>query len=59
MNVPNKITVFRLVLVPIFVAEMLLTHKYHFSVALVLYFVACMSDIVDGSICLLYTSRCV
>ncbi len=50
MNVPNKITVFRLALVPIFVAEMLLTHKYHFSVALVLYFVACMSDIVDGNI---------
>lgn len=50
MNLPNKITVFRLVLVPFFVAEMLLTHSYHFSVALVIYFVACMSDTVDGSI---------
>lgn len=50
MNLPNKITVFRFVCIPFLLAASLIEFPYHWSVALVIYFVACMSDKVDGYI---------
>lgn len=50
MNLPNKITVFRFACIPFLLAASLIEFPYHWSVALVIYFVACMSDKVDGHI---------
>lgn len=50
MNLPNKITVFRFVCIPFLLAASLIEFPYHWSVALVIYFVACISDKVDGYI---------
>lgn len=50
MNLPNKITVFRFACIPFLLAASLIEFPYHWSVALVIYFVACMSDKADGII---------
>lgn len=50
MNLPNKITVFRFICIPFLLAASLIEFPYHWSVALVIYFVACISDNVDGYI---------
>ena len=50
MNLPNKITVFRFVCVPFLFAASLIQFRYHWVVALIIYFVACMSDKADGII---------
>ncbi len=50
MNVPNKITVFRFCCVPFLFAASLIQFRYHWVVALLIYFVACMSDKADGII---------
>ncbi len=50
MNLPNKITMFRLIMVPVLLATALIPFNYHWSVTLVVYFLACMSDRVDGNI---------
>ena len=44
MNLPNKITVFRFACIPFLLAASLIQFPYHWSVALVIYFIACMSD---------------
>lgn len=50
MNLPNKITVFRFCCIPFLLAFSLIEFKYHWVFALIVYFVACMSDKVDGYI---------
>ena len=50
MNLPNKLTVFRFCCVPFLFAASLLQFRYHWVVALLIYFVACMSDKADGII---------
>ena len=50
MNLPNKITVFRFCCIPFLLAASLLQFRYHWVVALLIYFVACMSDKADGII---------
>ena len=50
MNLPNKITVFRFVCVPFLFAASLIQFRYHWVVALIIYFAACMSDKADGII---------
>lgn len=48
MNIPNKITIFRFCCIPFLIAASLIEFPYHWCVALVIYFVACVSDNVDG-----------
>ena len=49
MNLPNKITLARVVLVPVFVIIMLLDCiKYNNIIACVIFCVACLSDFLDG-----------
>ncbi len=49
MNLPNKITLARVVLVPVFVIIMLLDCiKYNNTIACVIFCVACLSDFLDG-----------
>ena len=52
MNLPNKLTVFRVVLVPFFVAFLLLsgTNESLKWVALVIFVVASLTDLLDGHI---------
>lgn len=50
MNLPNKITVFRFSCIPFLWLFSLWQFKYHWVVTLLIYFVACVSDTVDGNI---------
>lgn len=50
MNLPNKITVFRFCCIPFLWMFSLWQFRYHWVVALLIYFVACVSDTVDGCI---------
>lgn len=50
MNLPNKITIFRMVMIPILLAAALIPFPYHWSVTVTVYFFACVSDTVDGNI---------
>ncbi|MGN0459126.1 MAG: CDP-diacylglycerol--glycerol-3-phosphate 3-phosphatidyltransferase [Eubacterium sp.] len=50
MNLPNKITVFRFLCIPFLFAAALIQFRYHWVVTLLIYFIACMSDKVDGII---------
>lgn len=50
MNLPNKITVFRFCCIPFLVAFAYIDFPYHWVATLIVYFIACMSDKVDGAI---------
>lgn len=51
MNLPNKITLFRVFLLPVFIVFMLVTAIPNNSFwALVIFCIACLSDFVDGRI---------
>ncbi len=50
MNLPNKLTVMRVVLVPFFVAAALIDFKYHDFVALAIFAIASVTDFLDGYI---------
>jgi len=50
MNLPNKLTIVRIVLVPFFVAAMLLNFPFHYLIALVLFAAASLTDLLDGKI---------
>lgn len=50
MNLPNKITVFRFCCIPFLMAFAYIDFPYHWVMALIVYFIACMSDKVDGNI---------
>ena len=50
MNLPNKLTMARILLVPLFVAAMLIPFPLHNLAALVLFAVASITDLFDGKI---------
>lgn len=50
MNLPNKLTVGRIALVPFFVASMLIEFPFNSIVALILFIVASITDLLDGKI---------
>lgn len=50
MNLPNKLTVLRIVLVPIMVATLLLDFKFHFVASGLLFVAAAVTDFFDGLI---------
>lgn len=50
MNVPNRLTMGRIVLTPIFMLLMLIEFKYHFAVAMVVFIVASVTDLIDGKL---------
>jgi len=52
MNLPNKLTLFRVILIPFFVA-LLLMQSYHGSfrwIALAIFIIASLTDLLDGKI---------
>ncbi|MCR5031335.1 MAG: CDP-diacylglycerol--glycerol-3-phosphate 3-phosphatidyltransferase [Lachnospiraceae bacterium] len=52
MNLPNKLTIFRVILIPFFVVAVLLENTYPVLkwVALVIFIVASLTDLLDGKI---------
>ena len=50
MNLPNKITLFRLCMIPVVLATALIDFPFHWTVTVIIYFIACVSDTVDGNI---------
>ena len=50
MNLPNKLTVARIIATPIFMLTMLLDFPGHYFVALVIFILASLTDLLDGKI---------
>lgn len=50
MNLPNKLTVIRIILTPFFLLALLLNFPFHYLVALVIFIVASFTDFLDGQI---------
>lgn len=50
MNLPNKLTVARIIMTPLFMAAMLIDFPFHYLVALVLFAAASFTDMLDGKI---------
>lgn len=50
MNLPNKLTIFRIILIPFFVVFMMIPLSYGHIIALVIFIVASLTDTLDGHI---------
>ncbi len=50
MNLPNRLTVLRIIMTPLFMAAMLIEFPFHYLVALVLFAAASFTDMLDGKI---------
>ena len=50
MNLPNKLTLSRIILVPFFVAALLIDFPFHTAVAAVIFVAATLTDMLDGKI---------
>lgn len=50
MNLPNKLTVIRMIMTPFFLIALLWDFPYHYLVALLLFAVASFTDYLDGNI---------
>ncbi len=50
MNLPNKLTLLRIILVPVFLVCMYWAFPYHFTAALVIFAIASITDALDGKI---------
>lgn len=50
LNLPNKLTLIRMFLVPIYLALMLIEFPYHYIVALAVFAIASLTDMLDGKI---------
>ena len=50
MNLPNKLTVLRIILVPFFIASLLVSFPHHYAVALIFFIIASVTDYFDGKI---------
>lgn len=50
MNLPNKLTLLRMILTPFFLVALLIDFEFHFAVALLIFIVASITDYLDGNI---------
>ena len=50
MNLPNKLTLLRMILTPFFLVALLVQFPYHYAVALLIFVVASITDYLDGNI---------
>ena len=48
MNIPNKLTLFRVILIPVFMCFYLLSYQWSLISALIVFVVACLTDQLDG-----------
>lgn len=50
MNLPNKLTVARIIMTPIYLAAMMIDFKFHYLVAAAIFIIASITDFVDGKL---------
>ena len=50
MNLPNKLTVIRIILTPFYLAAMLIEFPFHYLVAALIFIIASLTDMLDGKI---------
>ena len=50
MNLPNRLTVLRIIMTPLFMAAKLIEFPHHYLVALLLFAIASFTDMLDGKI---------
>ena len=50
MNLPNKLTVARIIATPVFLALMVIEFKFHYLAALIVFILASLTDMLDGQI---------
>ena len=50
MNLPNKLTMLRICMIPVFVIFALVQQQWAQYVALLIYIIACFTDLLDGKI---------
>ena len=50
MNLPNKLTLARCIMTPVFLACMLMNFPHHYALALVVFVVASLTDMLDGKL---------
>lgn len=50
MNLPNKLTLARIIMTPFYLAAMLINFEYHYLVAAIVFIVASITDYLDGNI---------
>lgn len=50
MNLPNKLTISRMVMIPVFVLFFYLNFTAHYFVAVAVFAIACLTDLFDGMI---------
>ena len=50
MNLPNKLTLLRVILIPFFLLFMYIDFPFHYAVALVIFAAASITDALDGKI---------
>ena len=50
MNTPNKLTIARIIATPVFMATMLIDFPFHYLVSMILFIVASLTDMIDGTI---------
>lgn len=48
MNLPNRITLIRIFLVPVFIIMFLIDFPYHYTVAVLIFIAASVTDFIDG-----------
>ena len=48
MNLPNKLTILRLIMTPLFLAALVIPFSHHLLVALILFAAASLTDYIDG-----------
>lgn len=50
LNLPNKLTVIRMFLAPVYLALMLIEFPYHYLAALAVFSIASITDLLDGKL---------
>ncbi len=50
MNLPNKLTIVRIILAPLFLVLMVVNFPHHYLAALIVFIVASLTDMLDGKI---------
>lgn len=50
MNLPNKLTILRIAMAPVFLALLLLNFPHHYLAALLVFIAASVTDLIDGKI---------
>ena len=48
MNTPNKLTIARIIATPVFMAALMFEFPYHYTVSLVIFALASLTDMIDG-----------